>query len=553
MLNNFGLVLNSVKESLLKRDFFYLRARMKQKRIVILIIASAICLLALISIQIYWINISIQTQQKKFDQAVMASIKDAIEKLEKEEAITQVTSKLFKDNDFRNEASSDSVYAIEQFPVNDPFLGNSIVKQKGEKGITDDQLRIDFTPSKSLDSAIFIIRKTQKRVLSSDFGNRIVPEDSLLKNRLEKKATLVNEIVNELALISINKDFTERIELSKIDSLIEKQLMKNGIQLAFKADILDAATGLLSNYEGATFSENLKQSDYRTDLFPNDFFIESDQLLLYFPYQNRYILQNSWKVLLTTILLVLFLIGIFYSSLSTIFKQKKLSIVKNDFINNMTHELKTPISTISLACEALSDESIAIENKKRKSYISMIQQENNRLSVMVDSVLKSAVWDSVELKLNPKQVDLHQLLEKVTASFKIQVEKEGGSIQMRLLAENTKLNVDPVHFTNVLFNLLDNAKKYSKEKPEIVVETKNTIDGIQLSCSDNGIGISKYDQKKVFDKFYRVPTGNIHDVKGFGLGLSYVKRIIELHGGKIHLRSTLGMGTSVFIEIPQNI
>lgn len=525
---------------------------MKKKGIIFLIIAATFAIVALIGIQVYWIKISLETQQKNFDKTVMNSLVEVISKLEKEEAITQVTSKIFREDQFKPELSNDSVLVIEPFPLNDPFSQNSIVKETNTAGPQGDQYRINFAPSDKLDSSIFIIRKTQKRVLSSTINTVVAGGDSLLKNQIEKKATLINDIVNELALISISKGFNDRIERSKIDSLIAFELNLNGIKIPYHFDILDAETQELSFETEEELSKEIMSSPYQISLFPNDFYIESDHLVLYFPNQSKHILKNSWKVLSISLFLVLILIALFYSSIATIFRQKKLSQVKNDFINNMTHELKTPISTISLACEALGDDGIALEKERRRSYVKMINEENTRLSILVDNVLKSAVWDSVELELDLKEHQVNDLLSQIVSSFEIQVSKSEGTIKMQIDAKKDLLAIDQIHFTNVIYNLLDNARKYGGENPEISIVSKNIDQWYQIEISDKGIGISKSEQRRVFDKFYRVPTGNIHNVKGFGLGLNYVKRIMDLHDGQVEIQSAKNEGTMVILKFKTN-
>jgi two-component system phosphate regulon sensor histidine kinase PhoR len=526
----------------------YIRKILKKQGITLLIAAAFVAITSLIGIQVYWVKVSLETQQKKFSQTVMNTLSDVIQKLEKEEAITQVTSKLFRGDEF-NQDTNDSTLSIEQFPVNDPFGNNSIVKESKLDGFNDDQYVINFTPSSKLDSPVFIIRKTQKRILRSDINSVVSNGDGLLKNELKKKAVLINDIVNELALISISKGISERIESEKIDSLLGKELKQNGINIPYEFDVFDAETKALSFNDD---SKELLETPYKISLFPNDYFIDSDQLLIYFPNQSSYVLRDSWKILSLSLVLVLVLIGIFYASISTIFKQKRLSLVKNDFINNMTHELKTPISTISLACEALSDESLALEKQSRNTYVNMIQEENNRLSILVDNVLKSAVWDSTELELSLKNVEVNELIQNVVNSFEIQLKKAGGTLVTKLNAKKDWVLLDQIHFTNVIYNLLDNAKKYGREKLEVKVQTRNERGFLLVEIEDNGIGISKLEQKKVFDKFYRVPTGNIHNVKGFGLGLSYVKRIIDLLGGEIEIESTINTGTTIRLKLKTN-
>lgn len=512
---------------------------MNNKKLPFLAVAASLSMVALIAIQVYWIKTSAETQQKRFDQKAMEVMSEVTDKLEREEAITSVTSRLFYD--LRKEVPADSVYTLDQFPLNDPFQKQLIKKQENtsKQDPTKDLYNIQFEQPQQDDSTLFIIRKTQKRVLSSRIN---------FESQLKNKATLVNEIVNELALISVNyRDFDERVSYQQIDSLFKHELKESGLNTDYVFDILDAETQLLSFTQDPLLGEKLKHSPYRLSLFPNDF-TESDSLLLYFPKQQSFLLKNSWEILALSFLLVLILILLFYSSLSTIFKQKQLSQVKNDFINNMTHELKTPISTIGLACEALRDKTISIDPNRRDNYVGMINEENKRLSILVDNVLKSAVWDSAELKLEQQNVNLHEIISKVSENFEIQISKRGGEMHLNLSAIQSEVIGDRVHLSNVFYNLLDNANKYSPEKPHITISTKEKGDLLIIQVKDQGMGISKENQKRIFEKFYRVSTGNLHDVKGFGLGLNYVKRIVELHQGSIDLKSQKGKGTTITLK-----
>ena len=229
-------------------------------------------------------------------------------------------------------------------------------------------------------------------------------------------------------------------------------------------------------------------------------------------------------------------------------KQKKLSIIKNDFISNMTHEFKTPISTISLASEMLADKSIIQSPEKQDRYITMIREENTRLSVLVESILQTSILDKGEFKLKLSEVDVHEIINNAINNTQLLIGK--GAVNTFLNANNFKLQADPVHLTNIVFNLIDNAIKYSKEIPEITISTTNTAEGIMIQVKDKGIGISKENQRKIFDKFFRVPKGNVHNVKGFGLGLSYVKTMIDAHKGTIKAESTPGKGSSFIVTIP---
>lgn len=524
---------------------------MNKERFTFLIVASSLGIIGLIAIQLYWINISLKNQQEQFDQRVMSAMQEVVKKLEKEEAITKVTSQILEEDTF-SDFEGDSTISLGSFPFESSLSKETTPENLSmSQGVRTDKFKLNIelpTPSRN-DSSTFIMRETQKRVINSRYIPSVVGDDSLVKNQLKRKATLINEIVNELAFIRISNNFNERVDSSKIDSLFKNELLNLGIKTSFYFDILDAESNRLSFHDADALRSKIMESDYSLQLFPNDYFIKSDVLLLYFPDRSPILWIHSWEILLISLLIVLILSWVFYSSLSTIFKQKKLSIIKNDFINNMTHELKTPISTIALATEALSDESLQITQDRRKQYIGMISEENNRLSLLVDNVLKSAVWDSSNLKLNLSVQPISPLIEKVVNSFKLQLERKDGTLKLEFEANDDCCRIDEVHFINILFNLLDNANKYSRGKAELSVKTFDQGEEIGIRVSDKGIGISKEDQKKIFDKFYRVHTGNIHEVKGFGLGLSYVKRMVELFGGRIELQSKKGQGTSINIYL----
>ena len=521
---------------------------MNKERLSILIIASSFGILALIALQLYWIRISVQNQQEQFDQRVMNVMQEVVKKLEKEEAITKVTSDLLVDQEIED-FSDDTLLANARFPTSNKLVNGQLQTDQSYASIQGEKfkLNIELPNPKQDDSSTFIMKETQKRIINSRVPS-MGKGDTLMQNQIRRKAFLINEIVNELAFIRISNNFNERIDSAKIDSLFALELLKAGITTPFLFDILDAESNRLSFNFLRSDADEIEKSKYQLQLFPNDYFIESDSLILFFTERSRYIWLSSWKVLLVSLLIVLILSTVFYSSLSTIFKQKRLSQVKNDFINNMTHELKTPISTIGLACEALNDNQLKLDAPKREQYVDMINEENQRLSLLVDNVLKSAVWDSTEMKLNIKPTHVHPLIEKVVKSFQIQIEKRGGELNMQLSAENDLVEVDQVHFTNLIYNLLDNANKYSHDSVKINLTSRNRKDGFEIIVKDEGIGISKENQKRIFDKFYRVSTGNLHDVKGFGLGLTYVRRMMEHFNGEVGLKSKKDQGTEVSLK-----
>jgi two-component system phosphate regulon sensor histidine kinase PhoR len=285
-------------------------------------------------------------------------------------------------------------------------------------------------------------------------------------------------------------------------------------------------------------------------LFQADIYTSPEYLLIHFPREKQFLLTELWGMLLISIILIIVIFYSFTYTIATIFRQKRLSEMKNDFINNMTPEFKTPISTISLACEALSDKELRGSGEFLDSYLSMIQEENKRLAGMAEKILQTAVIDKGQLKMNKETINLHEIITDVIKNLRIQVEIKDGEIKRRLKATNSQIEGDKVHVTNLVYNLLDNANKYSPKRPVIRIITENVSNGIVMTIEDNGIGIGKNEQKKIFDKLYRVPTGNIHEVRGFGLGLNYVKAIVEEHHGKISLESEVNRGTKFRVFLP---
>ena len=276
---------------------------------------------------------------------------------------------------------------------------------------------------------------------------------------------------------------------------------------------------------------------------------------LYFPSQSWYMLRNIGSTLLASSLLALLVLACLGYAVYVILNQKQLSEIKTDFINNMTHELKTPISTIALACEAMQDSEVDIPLASRREYLKMISTENDRLAAQVEKVLQMALLDKKDLGLKKEQVSIHSMLGDVVDAFSLQLEQRKGTISTVLNANIDVVEGDALHLRQMFTNLLDNANKYSPESPEISIETKS-VDagdgqtGIEIAVHDRGLGISRDALRKIFDRFYRVPTGNRHDVKGFGLGLSYVQTMIMAHGGHVRATSKPGQGSSFYLYLP---
>jgi signal transduction histidine kinase len=308
-------------------------------------------------------------------------------------------------------------------------------------------------------------------------------------------------------------------------------------------------------YESANFDTTHVRHDYYSQiLFPNDYNPKMNLMRVYFPQRDQYIFQSMYKSALTSVVMSIILFLTFVSTIYLLIRQHRVAEIKTDFMNNMTHEFKTPISSISLASQMLNDENIVKSPELMKRISRTIGDETKRLSFQVEKVLQISLLENEKAIMKFKDVNINDLIEGVVDNFKIKVKSKGGSIKADLKAEECMATVDELHFTNVIFNLLDNAVKYAKqdEPLHLVVRTRNNDEKSQLiiKIEDNGIGISKEHLKKIFDKFHRVPTGNVHNVKGFGLGLAYVKKMVQKHNGVIKAESELGVGTIFTIIIP---
>jgi two-component system, OmpR family, phosphate regulon sensor histidine kinase PhoR len=380
-------------------------------------------------------------------------------------------------------------------------------------------------------------------------------KESIVKKmeRMEKKKAMEMNQFEGMLNFNRHLPYESFITKSELDSLISLELNIRGIDTRFEFGIYQQDSSIFKMEKSMNFRKELIEKSYASPLFQNDFYSSPQYLLIYFPHEKQFLLTELWGMLLISIILIIAIVYSFTYTITTIFRQKKLSEVKNDFINNMTHEFKTPISTIALACEALSDREMRKSGEFTENYVNMIRDENKRLAMMAEKILQTAVIDKGQMKMNKEKIDLHEVISEVIKNISIQVEIKDGVILKNFMAANPVLEGDKVHLTNLVYNLLDNANKYSPRKPVIRISTENTSSGILLTIEDKGIGISKSEQKKIFEKLYRVPTGNIHEVRGFGLGLSYVKAIVDEHRGKISLESEISKGSTFKVFLPFKI
>ena len=378
------------------------------------------------------------------------------------------------------------------------------------------------------------------------------PTHEILQEQYLKQRTLMNEVILRMISQSSTRPIAERADSGKVATYLRMELANNGLDLPFEFAVVNRQGAAVYHSAGYMPEQVGNDNMFVQTLFPNDTRNLMYYLKVYFPTKRDYIMSSLNYIIpafiMTFVLLVVFVITIYL-----IFRQKKLTDMKNDFINNMTHEFKTPISTISLAAQMLNDSSVRKSSNMLEHISNVINDETKRLRFQVEKVLQMSMFERQKATLKLQDVDANTIVENIIHTFKIKVEKYGGHIEAVLKAEQSIIHVDEMHFTNVIFNLLDNAVKYRREDEslKLSVTTRDVSGGrLEVTVADNGIGIRREDLKKIFEKFYRVPTGNLHDVKGFGLGLAYVNKMVRELGGQITVESELGQGTRFIITLP---
>ena len=524
---------------------------MNNRKIVLAIIVIMLAIGGIIAFQLYWIKNAVAIKQERFDASVNEALQKVAYNMEKRTLAAKVTRRLNMHRQSERE---------------DHLLENGISFKKRKNDYKDMRLNV-FEEIITDSGGVQTKRQSSKTYKSNalnhpdfkinvDLNNKepfSVSEgvgNNKSLNWFLNQEDMMNDIFDELVSINIYNDYSNKIDTLVLDSMINAELKQQGIDAKYKFGIMNQNQNAFVFPVKANLINTFLNSPYRISLTSQNIFVNARYLTLFFPTQQNYILLNLWYMLAGSGVLILLIISTFSYTIVTIFRQKKLSEIKNDFINNMTHEFKTPISTISLACEVLGDTTVEKSDQKISNYVKVIKDENKRLGLLVENVLQTAVLDKGELKLKLKNLDVHEIIEEVLNNSYVQIENKNAAIEIEFDAIESMVSADKVHLSNIIYNLLDNALKYADKVPLITINTKSDNKGVYISVSDNGMGISKENQKRIFDKLYRVPTGNIHNVKGFGLGLSYVKAIVEKHGGSIFVESTLGTGSTFTCYFP---
>lgn len=341
------------------------------------------------------------------------------------------------------------------------------------------------------------------------------------------------------------------LNYSHIDSIISEELLINGINTEPEVAIASANMGEFFYCSHPGTESSFRQSPYKFSFHPTEIQIDAELfIILVFPH-SPLIFQHDANFFTLISMLLIFVVGVLLAiAVHSVSKMRKVDEMKSDFINNMTHEIKTPLATISLASQMLRDPSVSTDHDQQDTFLNIISDETARLRVLVDTILQSAKMSNKKYTISLGEVDMHDMVQKGIQSFVLTLKNRGGHIATDLKANPCVIYADPLHMSNLIHNLIDNAIKYSTESPDISISTHAQDQQFVLRIQDHGIGISKEDQRHIFEKFYRVSTGNVHNVKGFGIGLNYVAQVVQLHHGTIEVESELGQGTTFTVRLP---
>ncbi|MBN1925677.1 MAG: HAMP domain-containing histidine kinase [Prolixibacteraceae bacterium] len=520
---------------------------MSKSRIYLLIIGMSIVLALLIFVQVNIIGNAADLKEEQFGQLVKRCLMRVASRLEEEEAkkillTDQFSSPLTPNTPAEKEIFSSPSDLINRKQINFSFNivqnPDGVLSAKASLNESDTTYAIGEEKQPLHPGSLYDQQTNMAANDQQDFMQKIQDHDRYTRNL-------------QYHLMLSNRPIEQRVDKELLHIFLEDEFKSHGINLDYEFVVKSYNKGEEKIILSSDDYKSTRKFEHQTPLFSNDPGSQKPNYLkVYFPESRKFFLTSTSFMVYPTLLLVAFIIGIFAYTIVIIFKQKKLSSIKNDFINNMTHELKTPISTISLASQMLRDNSVSNTPSAIERMSGVIYDESKRLSMQVEKVLQMAIFNEGRLKMKFKNFDLHEVLSTVVQNFEIRVQSLHGKISLQANAEKYTIYGDHVHITNVLFNLLDNAVKYRNGEPLINVTTGNQRDSIEIVIEDNGIGIAREHQKHIFERFYRVPTGNVHNVKGFGLGLHYVYKIIDAHKGTIKVESVLNKGTKFIINIP---
>ncbi|SFW35065.1 two-component system, OmpR family, phosphate regulon sensor histidine kinase PhoR [Prevotellaceae bacterium HUN156] len=512
---------------------------MKKSTIWIIAVIMGVSFLALLFLQFSYVEEMVKMKKEQFDESVNRSLYQASRNLEMNE------TKRYLDKDV-NETER---RAFTQDSVIVDGLGSITHSHQFAVAADDGTIYTSFQVKALKMKPASVPKAMILRKDKSSLADATKMMQKMVRQRYVYQKALLDEVVYNILYTASEKPLKERVNFRMLDQDIRVELMNNGINIPYH--FIVCTTDGREVYRCPDYEEKGQEYTYTQELFRNDPQSKGGVVKVHFPEMDSYIF-SSVRFMIPSIIFTIVLLITFLFTIVVIFRQKRYTEIKNDFINNMTHELKTPIASISLAAQMMNDESVPKTEQMTKHLGTVIADESKRLRFLVEKVLQMSMFDKRSIVFKKKELDLNEMVENIAQTFNLRVEHTGGKIYTEIEAVDSAIFVDEVHFQNAITNLLDNAVKYRKpdEPIDIYIRTWNDHEKLFLSIRDTGMGIKKENLRKVFEKFYRVHTGNKHDVKGFGLGLAYVKKVIDLHQGEIKAESEVGKGTKFTISLP---
>ncbi len=513
---------------------------MRQRFIPIISILMSISVIIFVTLQIKWLKEYYSALELDFNNRVTAALESSTQKI----ADIEINKYLNQDNG---------------------NFGNSVLAAKDQPTLTQIQQVQDSAAKKILTYQRSIIEKKDlplsnqgdslkvTKLWNNEGIARIIKDPRTTQPLTAELNTSINSgeyALKEFAkVVAANLPIEKRVDKKTLDTVLAKELRESGIKADFGYAILDKnnkLTKISGHYDPS------EKSNHTYPLFTDENDRTLYTLALSFPSKSFSLIRNYYPMLLGTFISLLTILGIYIISINYMMQQKKIADVKTDFINNMSHEFKTPLATISVATDSLSNDKIATNPEKVKYYSYLIKQENLRMKKQVENILNMSKLERNEVKLFLKETNVRELIREITESFQLIVHERNGTLTEEFTASKYNFKVDEFHLSNILVNLLDNANKYSPDAPEIKIKTSNEGNNYVIEISDKGIGMETHNKTKIFEKFFREETGNIHNVKGQGLGLTYVKKIVELHKGLVLVQSEKGKGSTFTIKLPMS-
>ncbi|MDC8106245.1 sensor histidine kinase [Chryseobacterium sp. PTM-20240506] len=513
---------------------------MNNKFIPIISVFMTISLIVFVTLQFYWLKGYYNALEQDFSNKVYAALENTAKN------ISEIEVEKYLNEDFKNfrknvisnnnQPSLTTIQQVEDSGAQRQIIYSKNIIEKTQLPISQKGDSLKLTTLYTDEAAYKLKRDTTNReLLTADINQDIESGDYSMK---------------EFAKVyGNNLPITKRVDDAILDSVLAKELKMKGITAKFGFGVTDKNNKLTSVFN-KVYKEKKDNNTYSYPLFTDKKDRTLYSLALVFPKKEYSLAMNNWPMLLGTFLSLLTILGIYIISINYMMRQKKLAEIKTDFINNMSHEFKTPLATISVATDSLANDKIATNPEKVRYYSNLIKQENLRMKKQVENVLNMSKLERNEVNLFLKETNVRELIKKTTESFNLIVAQRNGSLTEEFTADRYTFKIDEFHISNMLVNLLDNANKYSPDTPDIKIKTKNEGNFYVIEISDKGMGMETQNKTKIFEKFFREETGNIHNVKGQGLGLSYVKKIVELHKGQIIVESHKGEGSVFTIKLP---